>query len=100
MQKILMDIIKEYYGMGDVPILSRRIISLVSEVQENAGNGLKSIDLQRVSDDDPRIETHQLWTSLHEIEESGECVCSHCLHLQSTYEFSKRTRKSRWESRR
>ena len=42
-------------------MVSRGLISLYAEVAESGGDALK-LDLSRVRDDDPRVETNQLWT--------------------------------------
>jgi hypothetical protein len=53
--------VQEIYLAGSIPIVGRTLISLYAEVAESGGDKLK-LDLSRVSDNDQRVDTNQLWT--------------------------------------
>jgi len=55
-----MPLVHEIYKSGTVPIVSRTLISLYIEVVECNGS-IAAIDLHRVSENDARVDTNQLW---------------------------------------
>lgn len=55
-----MPLVHEIYLSGSVPIVSRTLISLYVEVIDCGGN-IAGIRLHRVAEDDPRVDTNQLW---------------------------------------
>lgn len=58
--------------MGSIPDLTREIISLYAEIQESRGPDLFRAD--RVSENDPRVDNHQLWTTLRDYKAKGKLI--------------------------
>ena len=56
-------LMREIYEIGHIPIVRRLFISIVIKVAGSGGN-LSAFRIDRISEADPRIEEHQLWTEM------------------------------------
>lgn len=56
-----MPLVHEIYKSGSVPIVSRTLISVYIEVVGCGGNPAR-FNVHQVAENDPRVDTNQLWT--------------------------------------
>lgn len=62
MQKQFTKLVQEIYTAGSVPIVSRTLVSVYVEVAQSGGDASKMV-LERIGENDERVENNQLWTS-------------------------------------